>query len=89
MKKEKKGDSIAPNLVKFNNYKAKWNLLQRKKNLKDTKLGAVFINYDLTPKNLNLIKKARRLKKTKHIENAWTKNGRVYVKKERWKYSNN
>lgn len=81
MKKGKAEKSTASVLVKFNNHQAKVNLLRKKKELKNTEHSTVFINDDLTPNNANLMKKARGLKKSGSIENEWTKDGRVYVKK--------
>ena len=71
----------APILVKFNNNIAKASLFKKKKGIKDHGYENMFINDDLTPKNVDLIKKARGLKKKGNIENAWTRDGRVYLKK--------
>ena len=40
----------------------------------------IYINEDLTSKRAMLAYESRQLKKTKHINDCWTANGRVMIK---------
>ena len=81
-KKTAKGESIT--IVKLNNQAAKKRLLSRKKSMTTSelkKIENIYINEDLTHTNQELFRSARRLKKEKKVEGAWTRDGKIYVKK--------
>ena len=81
-----KKNAKAPNVtvVKFNNEVTKKQIFRRKKSMTTEELKAlqgIYINEDLTQSNQELFRAARQLKKERKIEGAWTRDGRVYIKK--------
>lgn len=64
-------------ILRFANRKHKTALMKEGKKLKGTD---VYINEHLIKSNADIAKKARFLRKTKKIQNTWTKNCKVYIK---------
>ena len=84
----KKNASSPPvTIVRFNNTLAKKRLVNGKKSMKPThpkakEFGNIFINEDLTKVNQELFRDARQLKKQNKVEGAWTRDGKIYIKKK-------
>lgn len=68
-------------LLEFISMQTKRNVLAIKRNAADSQdLNNIFVNDFLTPKNLELLKAARELKKKKLIHAAFSAGGLVYIK---------
>lgn len=68
-------------IVKFATYRARNNFYRKRAELKGNQtFHRVFINEDLTSQRSKLFKAARKLVKDNLVSNAWTYDGRVFVK---------
>lgn len=68
-------------IVKFATYRARDRFFRGRSNLKDNNTyRKVYINEDLTANRNSLFQKARQLVKDKDLKQAWTFDGRIYVK---------
>ena len=68
-------------IVKFATYRARSRFFRGRVNLKDNHTYRnVFVNEDLTASRVKLFEKARKLVKDNQLKQAWTYDGRVYVK---------
>lgn len=77
-----------PIIVKFTSYKHKASMMRAKKKLRDVdcqKLfrshSKVYINEDLTAARADMAAKARKMKKDGRIQDTWTWDGTIFVKK--------
>ena len=70
--------SKRPNiLIRFANRKNKMEVLRNARKLKGT---GVYVNEHLTKKNADIAKEARFLRKTKKIQDTWTRNCKILIK---------
>lgn len=71
-------------LIKFATYRARDKFIRARRNLKDhDRFGRIFINEDLTKRKSDLLYKARQLKKRNAVNQAWSWDGRIFVKDKR------
>ena len=73
----KRRDGTVPIIVKFMRSSTKQSIMINRKKLKKSD---IFINEHLTQRNMEIEKKARRMKKDGVIHSVWTWNGKVYIK---------
>lgn len=80
--KPKSGPGARPRsiLVKLATYRSRKRIMDKRASLKQTHLSHVFINEDLTSKRATLLYKARRLKHSRVIKDAWTGDGTILIK---------
>ena len=74
-KQREKPDNI---IIRFISRKNKVEVLKRSRKLKGTN---IYINEHLTPKNNEIAKKARLLRKQGKISRAWIRDCKVFIKK--------
>jgi len=72
-----------PLLVQFNNPRARLSVLYARKELKNIseENSRIYINEHLTSLNASLFAEARKLVKKKLLHAAWSREGRIYVKR--------
>lgn len=80
-RKERNGRGMEMTIIRFKDEQAKRKFLEIKKRLRENRTAGIFINDDLTALNANLAYKGRALKKDGKIEDTWTHEGRIYIKK--------
>ena len=73
----KRRDGTVPIIVKFMRNSTKQSIMINRKKLKKSD---IFINEHLTQRNVEVEKKARKMKKDGVIHSVWTWNGKVYIK---------
>lgn len=78
--KKKSDGKPRPVIVKFATYRQRNFVFKAKSRLKNYSNGKVYVNEDLTKERSNLFFAARKLKKEKKIQDAWTFDGRVIIK---------
>ena len=78
--KKKSNGQPRPVLVKFATYRQRNFVFKAKSRLKNYSGGRLFVNEDLTKERSNLFFSARKLKKEKKIQDAWTFDGQIIVK---------
>ena len=81
-------DAPKPIIVRFQSYRAKSELYKARKHLKSVSLknffnntDAVYINENLTNYRRDLFAKARKFKKDHNWQNAWTVDGKIFIRK--------
>ena len=71
-------------LIKFAKYRARDKFIRARRNLKDhDRFGRIFVNEDLIKHKSDLLYKARQLKKRNAVNQAWSWDGRIFVKNKR------
>lgn len=77
----KKPSLPRPVILKFASYRVRSAVMRNKQNLKQRSGPKLFFNEDLTQKRAKLLKDARDLKKKGKINDVWTKDGRIVLKR--------
>lgn len=74
--------SSRPILVKFATYQVRQLLFRARKKLRDgdQELNNIYINEDLTQTRSQLLYEARKMKKNRHITDAWSYDGKIMIK---------
>ena len=81
LKKDRNGAQTELATIRFKDETSKKKFLQVKKTLWERRSKDIFINDDLTALNSNIAFNARRLKKDNKIEDMWSHEGRIYIRK--------
>ena len=81
LKKDRNGVQTELATIRFKDETSKKKFLQVKKTLWERRSKDIFINDDLTALNSNIAFNARRLKKDNKIEDMWSHEGRIYIRK--------
>ena len=76
-KLQKRRDGVEPVLVKFTTSTMKRCIMSQRKELKGTK---IYLNDHLTKANVEIEKKARKLRIKGSLNSTWTQNGRIFIK---------
>ena len=84
----RKGDFPRPIICRFHSTKDRDRLMKMKKNLRDLDTmkhfgcRKIFLNEDLTKTRAEIASAARKMKKESNIDDTWTRNGVICVKKD-------